>query len=107
MGIILYFDSDLFFLLLFLFFFLYGALGILPQKDNMLRILFMFELIILISSFMFLIISLHFNDIYGHISVMYLLTIAAVEASVGLAIIYSFYRVYGAIRLNVLDKIKG
>lgn len=107
MGIIVYFEPELFYFLLFLFFFLYGAIGVLPQKDNMLRILFMFELIILLISFMFLLESLVFNDIYGHIAVMYLLTIAAVEAAVGLALIYSFYRVYGGIKLNDLDKIKG
>src|SRR3569623_1023419 len=69
--------------------------------------LFFFEMLILVISFLFLIITLHYNDIYGHLVVMYLLTIAAVEAAVGLALLYLYYRAFGSIRLQSLSKIKG
>ena len=94
-------------LLVFFYFFIYGSIGFLPQKNNILRILFFFEMLILVISFMFLVITLHYNDIYGHIVVMYLLTIAAVEAAVGLALIYFYYRTFGSIKLQSLSRIKG
>jgi len=56
---------------------------------------------------MFLIVGYHFDDIYGNIVVLYLLTIAAVEASVGLALIYNYYRLWRTVKINSLSKIKG
>jgi len=107
MIILIDYDFSLMLLMFFFYFFIYGAIGFLPQKNNILRILFFFEMLILIISFMFLITTLHYNDIYGHLVVMYLLTIAAVEAAVGLALIYIYYRTYGTIKLQSLSRIKG
>lgn len=107
MDVLSLFDIVLFKGLIYCFFFIYGALALLPEKNNILRILFMFEMLILIISCMFLLINLHYMDIYGQIAVMYLLTIAAVEAAIGLALIYVYYRRYGTIRLESLEKIKG
>lgn len=75
--------------------------------NNILRILFLLEIIILLSSFIFLIIGMHFGDIYGQIVVLHLLTIAAVEAAVGLALIYSYYRLWRTVKISALSKIKG
>lgn len=107
MTILVDYDYILMMLMIFFYFFIYGSIGFLPQKNNMLRILFFFEMLILVISFMFLITSLHFNDIYGNLVVMYLLTIAAVEAAVGLALLYLYYRTFGSIRIQSLSKIKG
>jgi NADH-quinone oxidoreductase subunit K len=107
MPILIEYEFLLILLMFFFYFFIYGSIGFLPQKNNILRILFFFEMLILVISFLFLIITLHYNDIYGHLVVMYLLTIAAVEAAVGLALLYLYYRAFGSIRLQSLSKIKG
>jgi NADH-quinone oxidoreductase subunit K len=75
--------------------------------ENILRILFLLETIILLASFLFLIIGLHYGDLYGQIVVLHLLTIAAVEAAIGLALIYSYYRLWRTIKLGSISKIKG
>lgn len=100
----------LFYFFLFLngvFIFLYYTIGISYVRNNVLRILFLFEILILICSFMFLIVGHHYNDIYGNIVVLYLLTIAAVEASIGLALIYSYYRLWRTVKIGSFSKIKG
>jgi NADH-quinone oxidoreductase subunit K len=93
--------------LLACFVFVYFTICFSPIVNNILRILFLLEIIILLSSFLFLIIGLHYNDIYGNIVVLYLLTIAAVEAAIGLALIYSYYRLWRTVKLSTLSKIKG
>lgn len=107
MSYFYYNDFILFCLLIALFFFIYGAIGVLSEKNNLLRILFFFEVLILIVSFMFIIIGIHYEDLYSQVVVMYLLTIAAVEASIGLALIYVYYRFFGNVKLQSLEKIKG
>src|SRR3569623_1595509 len=107
MPILIEYEFLLILIMFFFYFFIYGSIGFLKQKNNFLRILFFFEMLIFVISFMFLIITLHYNDIYGHLVVMYLLTIAAVEAAVGLALLYLYYRAFGSIRLQSLSKIKG
>jgi len=100
-------DLYIFLLLNSAFIFLYYTIGTSYVRNNILRILFLFEILILIFSFMFLIVGYHFDDIYGNIVVLYLLTIAAVEASVGLALIYNYYRLWRTVKINSLSKIKG
>lgn len=107
MPLLIEYDFFLILLMIFFYFFIYGSIGFLPQKNNILRILFFFEMLILVISFMFIIITLHYNDLYGQLVVMYLLTIAAVEAAVGLALIYLYYRAFGSIKLQTVSKIKG
>jgi NADH-quinone oxidoreductase subunit K len=103
-------DNDvlIFLYLIFMFIFIYGVISFsLVTQNNILKLLFLFELIILIISGMFLIVGDHYLDIYGQIVVLYLLTIAAVEASIGLAIIYVYYRLWSTIKLDKISKIKG
>lgn len=98
---------ELFLLLNFIFIFVYATICFSYVRNNILRLLFLLEILILVSSFMFLLIGFHYNDIYGSIVVLYLLTIAAVEASIGLALIYTYYRLWRTVKISSLSKIKG
>jgi|NOAtaT_7_FD_contig_123_34352_length_1969_multi_4_in_0_out_2_2 NADH-quinone oxidoreductase subunit K len=104
-----YFTSDtyiyIFLNILFLIVIFHLATSYINQ--NILRILFLLEIIILLASFIFLIIGLHYGDIYGQLVVLHLLTIAAVEAAIGLALIYSYYRLWRTVKIGTLSKIKG
>jgi NADH-quinone oxidoreductase subunit K len=100
-------ELELFIFLNFVFMFLYYTICVSYVRNNILRVLFLFEILILIFSFMFLLIGFHYNDIYSHVVVIYLLSIAAVEASIGLALIYSYYRLWRTVKISSLSKIKG
>lgn len=100
-------DMALYIILNTLFLFVIYHIAFSYVTKNILRILFLLEIIILLSSFIFLIIGMHYGDIYGQIVVLHLLTIAAVEAAVGLALIYSYYRLWRTIKIGSLSKIKG
>ena len=86
---------------------IYYILGFSYTRSNILRILFLFEILFLLFSFLFLIISVHYSDIYGQVVVLYLLTIAAVEAAIGLALIYIYYKLWRTVKLSTFSKIKG
>lgn len=101
------FDTWIFLLLLFLFFFVFYHLLFSNITNNILRILFLIEILMLLGSFLFLIAGLHYDDMYGQVVVLFLLTIAAVEAAVGLALIYSYYRLWHTVKLSKISKIKG
>jgi NADH-quinone oxidoreductase subunit K len=74
---------------------------------NLLRLLFSFELLILLFSSSFLFIGILYGDMYSQVIVLGLLTIAAVEASIGLALLYIHYRLWFNIKLEFLNKLKG
>jgi len=73
------FDTWIFLLLLFLFFFVFYHLLFSNITNNILRILFLIEILMLLGSFLFLIAGLHYDDMYGQVVVLFLLTIAAVN----------------------------
>ncbi|MGZ7117028.1 MAG: NADH-quinone oxidoreductase subunit K [Methanobacterium sp.] len=100
-------DMYLYIVLNMLFLFVVYHIAFSYVTKNILRILFLLEIIILLSSFIFLVIGMHYGDIYGQIVVLHLLTIAAVEAAVGLALIYSYYRLWRTVKIGSLSKIKG
>jgi len=100
-------DFIIFNILVSIVFFIYFAIAFSYTRDNILRLLFLFEILSLIFSFLFLIISLHYFDLYGQIVVLYILTIAAVEASIGLAMIYVYYKLWRTVKIASLKKIRG
>lgn len=100
-------DTFIYIVLNMLFLFVIYHIAFSYVTKNILRILFLLEIIILLSSFIFLIVGMHYGDIYGQIVVLHLLTIAAVEAAIGLALIYSYYRLWRTVKIGSLSKIKG
>lgn len=92
----------MFFLQLFTNFFLFiiSVLGIIFNKRSILITLVCIELMLLSLNLNFLIFSVYLDDVYGQIFSIFILTVAAAESSIGLAIIIVYYRIRGSISLE-------
>ena len=84
-----------------------GVLGIFLNKKNLIIILMSIELILLAVNINLISFSIFSGDIVGQIFTMLILTVAAAEAAIGLAIIVVYYRNSGTIRVEDIDKLKG
>ena len=65
------------------------------------------ELILLAVNINLVSFSIYLQDITGQIFTMLILTVAAAEAAIGLAIIVAYYRNKGSIRVESIDEMKG
>lgn len=83
-----------------IFLFFLGFLGILNNRKNLLYVLISLELILLCLNLNFVIFSLYLDDVYGQIFSLFILTVAAAESAVGLAIAILFFRLKGSTDLN-------
>tara|TARA_Y100001970_G_scaffold181162_1_gene220519 strand:- start:3319 stop:3630 length:312 start_codon:yes stop_codon:yes gene_type:complete len=84
-----------------------GTLGIFLNRKNVIVILMSVELILLAVNINLVSFSIYLQDISGQIFTMLILTVAAAEAAIGLAIIVSYYRNKGSIRVEEIDEMKG
>ena len=80
--------------------FFIGLLGIILNRKNILIIIMSIELLLLAVNLNFIAFSLYLDDIVGQIFVLFILTIAATESAIGLAIITVFYRLKNSIKLE-------
>ena len=78
-----------------LFIFLIGLLGIFINRKNILLVIVCVELVLLSINFIFLISSFYLDDIFGQIFAIFILTVAAAESSIGLAILITYFRHLG------------
>ena len=74
--------------------FIIGLLGVFLLKRNLIIILMSIELVLLGINFNFLIFSVYLDDVVGQIFTLLILTVAAAESSIGLAILVLYYRKY-------------
>ena len=84
-----------------------GVLGIFLNKKNVIIILMSIELILLSVNINFISFSSFSGDISGQVFAMLILTIAAAEAAIGLAILVVFFRNLGSIEVNKINSLKG
>jgi len=84
-----------------------GTLGIFLNRKNVIVILMSVELILLAVNINLVSFSIYLQDITGQIFTMLILTVAAAEAAIGLAIIVSYYRNRGSIRVEEINQMKG
>ena len=84
-----------------------GTFGIFLNRKNVIVILMSVELILLAVNINLVSFSIYLQDITGQIFTMLILTVAAAEAAIGLAIIVSYYRNKGSIRVEEIDEMKG
>ena len=84
-----------------------GIIGIFLNRKNIIVILMSVELILLSVNINLVSFSIYLNDISGQIFTLFILTVAAAEAAIGLAIIVVYYRYSGTIRVEEIDKLKG
>jgi NADH-quinone oxidoreductase subunit K len=90
----------------FILFFL-SLFGMIFNKQSILITLICIELMLLSVNLNFIVLSIYLDDMYGQIFSMFILTLAAAESSIGLAIIILYYRVRGSISLQQKPVLKG
>jgi len=95
------------FLTIAMILFLIGITGIVLNRKNILIMLMSVELMLLAVNFNFILYSVYLDDAIGQLFAVLILTVAAAEAAIGLAIIVVYYRNSGTIRVEEIDKLKG
>ena len=84
-----------------------GLVGIFLSRKNIIIILMCIELILLAVNINLVSFSIFINDLTGQIFALFILTVAAAEAAIGLAIIVVYYRNSGTIRVEEINNLKG
>ena len=84
-----------------------GIIGIFLNRKNVIIILMAIELILLSVNINLVSFSIFLQDIVGQIFAMFILTVAAAEAAVGLAIIVIYYKNKGTINVEQISSLKG
>ncbi len=84
-----------------------GVFGIFLNRKNVIIILMSLELILAAVNINFVVFSVFLNDMVGQIFTMFVLTVAAAEASIGLAILVCFYRLRSSILVDEANTMKG
>jgi len=84
-----------------------GVLGIFINRKNVIVILMSVELILLAVNINLGAFSTHLNDITGQVFALFVLTVAAAEAAIGLAILVVFFRNRGSIAVEDVNMMKG
>jgi len=84
-----------------------GVIGIFLNRKNVIIILMSIELILLAVNINLVSFSIFSQDLTGQIFALFILTVAAAEAAIGLAIIVAYYRNKGSIRIEDISSLKG
>ena len=84
-----------------------GVFGIFLNRNNVIVILMSIELMLLAVNINFVTFSAYLGDLSGQVFVMFILTVAAAEAAIGLAILVAFFRNKGSINVEELSGMKG
>jgi NADH-quinone oxidoreductase subunit K len=87
--------------------FLIGVLGLVLNRKNILITLISIELMLLAINLNFVIFSIYLDDVVGYLFVLFILTIAAAESAIGLAILTVYYRLKNTIKIDKIKNIKG
>ena len=84
-----------------------GVLGIFLNRKNVIVILMAIELILLAVNINFVAFSAYLGDLVGQVFAMFVLTVAAGEAAIGLAILVIYFRGRGTIAVDDINRMKG
>ena len=87
--------------------FVMGVLGIFINRKNVIIILRAIELILLSVNINFVAFSAYLGDLVGQVFAMFILTVAAAEAAIGLAILVIYFRGRGTIAVDDVNRMKG
>jgi NADH-quinone oxidoreductase subunit K len=87
--------------------FLIGLSGIFLNRKNILLLLMSIELMLLAINFNFIIFSVFLDDVLGQLFALLVLTVAAAESAIGLAILVVYYRIRGTIAIEFINLMKG
>jgi NADH-quinone oxidoreductase subunit K len=84
-----------------------GMAGIIMNRKNLIVVLMSIELLLLAVNTNFVAFSHFLNNVTGQVFVFFVLTVAAAEAAIGLAILVVLYRKRATIEVQDLDLLKG
>nr|AHX02517.1 NADH dehydrogenase subunit 4L [Schimmelmannia schousboei] len=89
------------------FLFLISVLGMFLNQKNILVMLMSLEMMFLSITFNLIFSSIYLDDISGQIFSLLILTVAAAESSIGLAILVVYYRIRSVITVELMSLMKG
>ncbi|MBV1702493.1 MAG: NADH-quinone oxidoreductase subunit NuoK [Hyphomicrobiales bacterium] len=84
-----------------------GVAGIILNRKNIIIILMSVELILLSVNINLVAFSSYLHDLTGQVFALFILTVAAAEAAIGLAILVTYYRNRGTIAVEDINQMKG
>ena len=84
-----------------------GIFGIFLNRKNVIVILMSVELMLLAVNINFVAFSAELNDMVGQVFAVFILTVAAAEAAIGLAILVIYFRNHGSIAVEDINMMKG
>jgi NADH-quinone oxidoreductase subunit K len=87
--------------------FLIGSLGLVLNRKNILITIMSVELMLLSVNLNFIIFSIYLDDITGYVFVLFILTIAATESAIGLAILSTYYKLKQTIQMDKIKNVKS
>jgi len=90
-----------------IFLFISSLLGLVLNRKNILITLMCIELVLLSLNLNFVLFSVYLDDSYGQLFSLFILTVAAAESAVGLAIIIVYHRIRGNILISKLPLLKN
>ena len=95
------------FLILGALLFSVGVVGIFMNRKNLIVLLMAIELMLLAVNMNFIAFAHHLNDLAGQVFVFFILTVAAAESAIGLAILVALFRNLRSINVDDLGSLKG
>lgn len=84
-----------------------GICGIFLGRKNVINIMMAIEIMLLAVNINFVAFSVHLGDIKGQIFTFFILTVAAAEAAIGLAILVIYYRNKASVEVDDINTLKG
>jgi NADH-quinone oxidoreductase subunit K len=87
--------------------FVVGVAGIFLNRKNIITLMMSIELMLLSVNINFVAFSAQLGDLKGQIFTMFVLTVAAAEAAIGLAILVVYFRNRGTIEVEAISTLKG
>ena len=84
-----------------------GIVGVFMNRKNIIIILMSIELILLAVNINLVSFSIYLQNLAGQVFTMFILTVAAAEAAIGLAIIVIYYKNKGSINVDQINSLKG
>ncbi len=87
--------------------FFLGLFGLISNRKNIILVFMSIELMLLAINIQLVAFSAFLGDLAGQILTMFILTVAAAEVAIGLAILVSFYRQKNSIALSDVNQLKG
>ena len=84
-----------------------GLCGIMLNRKNIIIMLMSIELMLLSINYSFILFSVFLDDVMGQLFALFVLTVAAAESAIGLAILVIYYRVRGTVSIDYINLMKG